>query len=222
MCGVVDELRTEYHQKLSELDAALTRIITLVGESVAAANAALLALDDDAADAVATNAVEIEDVHRAVESLVLNLLVRQAPVAGELRFLVAALRIVPEVEMTSALAGDVARRGQMHIGEELPPRIRGLVAQLFSRGQAMWREVADAFADRVPEIAARLDREDEDVDELHASLMAELASGQVRAPILVEMALVARFLERIADHAVEVGRWIETFCESRVRPETVR
>jgi phosphate transport system protein len=216
---VPDELRTEYHHQLQQLDAALTRIITLVEESVAAAHAALLSSDDQAAAAVAANSVEIEEVHRSVESLVLHVLVRQSPVAGELRFLIAALRIVPEVEMTSNLAGDVARRGQMHIGEELPPRIRGLVAQMFSRGQAMWRDVNDAFADRAPEVAAKLDRDDEDVDELHGSLMAELASGQLRAPILVEMALIARFLERIADHAVEVARWIETFCEARVRPD---
>jgi phosphate transport system protein len=75
----------------------------------------------------------------------------------------------------------------------------------------MWRRAADAYHDRAPGVAARLESDDEEIDELHTSLMAELAFGALRAPVLVEMALVARFLERLGDHAVEVGRWIESF-----------
>jgi len=70
---------------------------------------------------------------------------------------------------------------------------------------------AEAYHDRTSGVLGRLQADDEEVDELHASLMAELASGVLRAPVLVEMALVARFLERLGVHAVEVGRWVETF-----------
>jgi phosphate transport system protein len=144
-------------------------------------------------------------------------LVRQAPVAGELRFLIAVLRIVPELELAAALAGDIARRGTMHIGSELPPRIRGLASQLFEHALDMWRQAEDAYRDRSPEVRDRLETEDEEIDELHASLSAELASGLLRPPVLVEMALIARFLERLGDHAVEVGRWVESFSSTEPR-----
>jgi len=161
---------------------------------------------------------EIEELHRKVESLVFTQLVRQQPVAGELRFLVAVLRIVPELELTAALAGDIARRGTMHIASELPSRIRGLVNQLFEHALDMWGQASTAYRDRAPDVLDRLEAEDEEIDELHASLSAELASGVLRPPVLVEMALVARFLERLGDHAVEVGRWVESFSSTPPSP----
>jgi phosphate transport system protein len=206
-----DELRTEYHRQLDEIGTALARMMVLVEEAIAAANTALLSSDDEAADVVAQRRAEISQLHAFLETLVVSQLVLQAPVAGELRFLIAVFRIVPEVELTAALAGDIGRRGGMHIGNELPARVRGLVSQMFVRVQEMWRRAADAYHDRAPGVAARLESDDEEIDELHTSLMAELAFGALRAPVLVEMALVARFLERLGDHAVEVGRWIESF-----------
>jgi len=206
-----DELRTDYHRQLEEIDTALARMIVLVEEAIAAASTAVLSSDDEAADVVAQRRAEISQLHSFLETLVVSQLVLQAPVAGELRFLIAVLRIVPEVELTAALAGDIGRRGSMHIGNELPARVRGLVSELFVRVQEMWRVAAEAYHDRTSGVLGRLQADDEEVDELHASLMAELASGVLRAPVLVEMALVARFLERLGVHAVEVGRWVETF-----------
>jgi phosphate transport system protein len=212
---MVEELRKDYHHHLAEIDGSVARMIVLVEEAIAAAGTSLLSSDDEAADVVARRRAEIGELHAAVETLVINQLVRQAPVASELRFLIAVLRIVPEVELSAALAGNIGRRGGMHIGAELSARVRGLVSQLFTRVQEMWRRVADAYHDRSPEVCAHLEADDEEIDELHASLMAEIASGVLRAPVLAEMALVARFLERLGDHAVEVGRWIESFSATR-------
>jgi phosphate transport system protein len=217
--AIVEGLRSEYHRQLEEIDSALSRMIVLVEEAISAASTALLSADDDAAEAVAVRREEIEELHRSVESLVVRQLVRQAPVARDLRFLIAVLRIIPELELGAALAGDIARRGTMHIGPELPPRIRGLVNELFEHALDMWRQAEDGYRDRAPEVRDRLETEDEEIDELHASLSAELASGLLRAPVLVEMALIARFLERLGDHAVEVGRWVESFSSAERRPE---
>ncbi|MFI5041434.1 MAG: phosphate signaling complex PhoU family protein [Acidimicrobiales bacterium] len=208
---MADELRTEYHRHLEQIDSAVARMIVLVGESVAAANDALLSGDDQALEMVGARRDEIKELHRTVESLVFTQIARQAPVAGELRFLIGALRIVPEVELTAALTGDIARGGGMHIGAELSPRVRGLTGQLFEHGLAMWRHASDAYLERSAGALDELEAEDEEIDELYASLSAELASGVLRPPVLVEMALVARFLERLGDHAVEVGRWITSF-----------
>jgi phosphate transport system protein len=206
-----DELRTDYHRQLADLDAGVSRMIVLAEESIAAASTALLSADDEAAQTVAARRAEIGQLHTTAEDQVVSLLVLQAPVAGELRFLVAVLRIVPEVELSAALAADIGRRGGMHIGSELPARVRGLVSELSARVQERWRRVADAYRDRDPGAHRRLQADAEEIDDLYASLVAELASGTLRAPVLVEMALVVRFLKRLADHAVEISRWVESF-----------
>ena len=70
----------------------------------------------------------------------------------------------------------------------------------------MWRQAADSWYQRDRTVAPTLKQRDEEMDELHASLMAELASGQMSLPITMEMTLVARFYERLGDHAVNIAR----------------
>jgi phosphate transport system protein len=204
-----EELRTAYHRQLDDIDNHLSRMIVLVEESVGGAEAAFVGLEDAAADRVAANVAAIEEGHRAMESMVLSQFVRQAPVAGELRFLVAALRIVPEVELTAALAATLATLGRNHLASELSPRVRGLVCELFTQSSAMWRRTNDAYADRdtVAAVAVAALRR----PHLSGALREELATSGLRATALMDMALVARFLDRIGNHAVEVGRWIESF-----------
>lgn len=208
---MASELRTDYHRQLDQIDSDVALGLALVEEAIAGANAAFLAADDEAVKTVAVRRQEIKTLHASVEALVFTQLARQAPVAGELRQLVAVLRILPELDLTIALAGDISRRGAMHFGPELSPRMRGLVSSLFGHGATMWHQIADAYSQRSPEIHKRLEDAVDEIAELHASLWAELTSGLLRAPVLAEMALVARFLKRLGDHALEVARWIESF-----------
>jgi phosphate transport system protein len=93
--------------------------------------------------------------------------------------------------------------------------MRGLVEQMGRVGVEMWRAVADAYVDRDGSAAGRLTVRDEEVDDLHVSLVAEIASGAVAFPVAIEMALVARFYERLGDHAVNVARRVKQRWWSR-------
>ena len=208
---MVGELRTDYHRGLEEINRLLTQMIASVEDAISAASAAVLSSDDEAAQHVVLRGQTIEELHQSVEALVFSQLARQAPVGGDLRYLVAALRIVPELELTRNLAGDLARRGNMRLGAELSPRVRGLVANMFDQSLAMWRQVANAFAERLPEAARLLESEDDNLEEIYLVLTAELAAGLLRPPVLLEMALVARFLKRLGDHAVESAKWVASF-----------
>jgi phosphate transport system protein len=205
------ELRTDYHRGLEEINRLLTQMIASVEDAISAASTAVLSSDDEAAQHVVLRGQTIEDLHQSVEALVFTQLARQAPVGGDLRYLVAALRIVPELELTRNLAGDLARRGYMRLGAELSPRVRGLVANMFDHSLAMWHQVANAFAERAPEASRLLEAEDNNLQEIYVVLTTELAAGELRPPVLLEMALVARFLKRLGDHAVESARWIGSF-----------
>ena len=70
----------------------------------------------------------------------------------------------------------------------------------------MWRRAADCWAQRDGSIAPELAEADDELDELHAGLVAELASGKMALPVTIEMTLVARFYGRLGDHAVNIAR----------------
>jgi phosphate transport system protein len=109
------------------------------------------------------------------------------------------------------LAGEIARRGLTALVEEMPPRVRSLIGHQFSAASGMWRHVGAAYLAGSVDIAEDTEGDDDELDDLYASLTAELTSVDLRPPVLMEMALVARFVERLGDHAVEVARQIEAF-----------
>jgi phosphate uptake regulator len=90
--------------------------------------------------------------------------------------------------------------------EDLPGRIQGLTRLMGERATVMWRAAADAWYQRDRDAAERLRKSDEEMDDLHASLVAELASGNVRIPVTMEMALAAHSYERLGAHAVNICR----------------
>lgn len=82
-------------------------------------------------------------------------------------------------------------------------------------GAAMWKLAADAYAHRDPAGARLLRRRDDEVDGLHVNLTAELAASGATVPVAIEMALVARYLERLGDHAVNITRRLEQATKHR-------
>jgi len=90
---------------------------------------------------------------------------------------------------------DADGRAGRGLGVELSPRARGLVEQMGEIACDMWRATADAYADRAPEVADHIESLDDELDELHVMLTAEIASGSMSLPVAIEAALVARFYD---------------------------
>src|SRR5438270_1377401 len=191
-----DEIRVAFHQKMNEINKKVVRLFALVSEGVAAATDALLAGDREAARSLVDRDKVIDSLYTDVEELVQRQFALQSPMAKDMRFLLSVLRIVPELERSGDLAEHIAQRAARGLSSALTPRIRGLVEQMGAVGTAMWREAADAYADRNGDVAVRLNDRDDELDELHVSLTAELVSGQLTVPVALEMALIARFYER--------------------------
>jgi phosphate transport system protein len=120
--------------------------------------------------------------------------------------LLSVLRIVPEIERSHDLVVQIAARANHILSEDLSPRCRGLVERMGTLASSMWRQAADSWYQRDRSAAFALDERDDEMDELHSSLLAELASGQMSLPVTMEMTLVARFYERLGDHAVNIAR----------------
>ncbi|HEX3424617.1 MAG TPA: phosphate signaling complex protein PhoU [Acidimicrobiales bacterium] len=201
-------LRQRFHRHLDVINDKVVQLFSLVSEGIAAATEALLSGDGEAGRLVVERDGLTDSLYRDIESLANQELALQSPVATDLRFLLSVLRIVPELERSHDLVEHIARRAIPGLNDELTPRTRGLLGQMGAVGVEMWRGVSDAWYDRDGGCHQRLDDRDEEMDDLHANLMAELASGKTRLPVAMDMALVARFYERLGDHAVNVAKRI--------------
>ena len=203
-----DEPRVGRQLDLAQLDGKMVQLLALVVEALAAATEALLSGDTNVAAVLAGRDEIVGNVYSDVERLANRTIALGVPDAAELRFLLAALRVVPELERSHELAEHIARRAAYGLGAELTPRARGLIGRMGKVGVAMWRKTADCWYDRDTRAVDDLVERDEEMDELHAALVSEVAGAGVRSSVAMELALVARFYERLGDHAVNVARLV--------------
>ncbi|MCU1448001.1 MAG: phosphate uptake regulator, PhoU [Acidimicrobiales bacterium] len=210
---MAEEMRVGFHRDMDEIDQKVVQLFALVAEGVAKATDAFLASDREAAESLVDADAVIDELYCDVEELVQRQFATQSPMARDMRFLLSVLRIVPELERSGDLAEHIAARAARGVSNNLSPRIRGLIEQMGRIGTQMWREAADGYVDRDGNVAVRLNERDDELDELHSSLTAELVTGQLTVPIALEMALVARFYERLGDHAVNIGERIRYIAE---------
>jgi phosphate transport system protein len=202
----VGEHRQEFQRDLEAIEAKVIELFAMVAEDLPGATDALLSGSDDVIQALAEREKVIDALYPEIENLVNREIVLQAPVASDLRFLLSVLRIVPELERSHDLVIDIAHRANHILSQDLSPRSRGLVERMGNLASVMWRQAADSWYQRDRSAAVALRELDNEMDELHASLIAELASGPMAIPVTMEMTLVARFYERLGDHAVNIAR----------------
>ena len=190
-----------------ELRIQVVRVFALVGEAIAEATHALLAGDRELAKRVVEQDVVIDEVVDALVATVeTQLLYNEHLNAASRRELLTLLRILPEVERNGDLAEHIARRAARGLGSEMSPRSRGLVERMGEVASTIWREATDVIIDGKLEAAGAIEDIDDELDDLHVSLTAELTSGSMALPVAVELALLARFFERFGDHCVNLAR----------------
>jgi phosphate transport system protein len=202
----VSERRQEFEHDLEAIEAKVIELFAMVAEDLPRATQALLTGNNEVLQVLLDREQVINDLYPEIEELVNREILLQAPVASDLRFLLSVLRIVPELERSHDLVVQVASRANHILGEDLSPRTRGIVDRMGSLASEMWRHSVDSWYQRDRSAASALEARDDEMDELHASLIAELASGRMALPVTMEMTLVARFYERLADHAVNIAR----------------
>jgi phosphate transport system protein len=201
----VPERRQEFERDLEAIEAKVIELFAMVAEDLPEATRALLNGDREVIPVLRERGQIIDALYPEIENLVNREILLQAPVASDLRFLLSVLRIVPELSRSHHLVVSIAGRANHILSDDLSPRCRGLVERMGTIASEMWRQAADSWYQRDRSAAAALDQRDDEMDELHASLIAELASGGMTLPVAMEMTLVARFYERLGDRAVNIG-----------------
>jgi phosphate transport system protein len=201
-------IRKRFHQQLDEIDAKVIRLFALVTESVAAATESLLANDTEAARELTERDSLVDQLEVALEQVAVRELLMEQPMARDMRYLVSVLRIVPELERSGDLAEHVAQRAVTGLALRLTPTVRGLLEQMGTTCVEMWRGAADAWAERDPDAAERLDAVDDRLDNFHDQLVEELGLADLALPDALQTTLVGRFYERLGDHAVHISERI--------------
>ena len=198
--------RQEFDRELADIETKVIELFTMVAEDLPRATDALLNGNSEAARALAERDRAIDGLYPQIEELADHELLLQQPAASDFRLLISVLRVVPELERSHDLIVNIARRGNLILSQDLSARSRGLIEHMGTLASEMWREAVDCWRERDRSAAAALGERDDEMDELYASLMAELASGEMTLPVTMQLTLVARFYERLGDHAVNIAR----------------
>jgi phosphate transport system protein len=202
-------MRTRFHESLDQLAAQLQAMCLRDRAAVAAATQALLTADLDLAEQAIDICREIDSLRDNCEQAAVRLLALEAPVASELRQVVAAIQLVGDLTRMGALAehiANVARR--RHPAHAVPESVRPTLARMGAAAIAMATSAAAILTSRDPDDAAQLDSQDDAMDHLHHTLLTTVladdwAAGTAAA---VDLTLLGRYYERFADHIVQVGR----------------
>ena len=186
---------------------SVVRVFAMVGEAMAEATHSLLAGDRELAKQVVEQDDAIDTlVNEIVASVESQLLQSDGLSVETRRTLLTLLRVLPEVERNGDLAEHIARRAARGLGTEMSPRSRGLIERMGEVASTIWREATDVVIDGKLEATGAIEDIDDELDELHVALTAELVSGSMALPVAVEVALLARFYERFGDHCVNLAR----------------
>lgn len=202
-------MRDQFHEQLDAVFADLAAICGQVETAVARATEALMTGDVVVAEAVIDADAEIDRARERVEESAFDLLSLQQPVATDLRTVVAALRMVTELERMGDLSVHVAKIARLRVPEvAVPEDARPTISRMAEVAEDMVCRVRAIIADRDVEAAAALGRDDEEMDALRRTSFAELLSDdwQHGVEAAVDIALLGRYYERIADHAVSVAK----------------
>jgi len=201
-------VRTEFHQQLDALNTDLVRMCEMAGEAMQRATLSLLTVDLDAAEQTLTELEALARLRRDVDQAALTVLARQAPVASDLRAVVAAVHITSDAERMGGLAGHVARIvRRRHPESAIPNEVIGQFSEMGSLAVDLADDASSVILDGDPVRASRIRDDDEAMNDMHNRLFATVMSPQwshgVQAAI--DLVLLGRFYERFADHAVAIA-----------------
>ena len=203
------EHRIKYHREVALLRSDLIRLGAMVIETIPQGTEILLSGSLTGAQALVDKDDEIDSLSISVEERTYSLMARQAPIAGELRHLIAVTKLTAELERSADLMVNITKAARRMYGDDLTPQIRGLVKQMSDEAHKLMRLAIDAYADADESLAAALDDIDDELDQLNRDMIeaifAAAASGAVQLQGAVQLALIARYYERIGDHAVNIG-----------------
>ncbi|MCZ2859310.1 phosphate signaling complex protein PhoU [Blastococcus sp. VKM Ac-2987] len=202
-------MRDSYREELDDINDCLVAMANSVGSAMGTATTALLDADVALADLVIAGDQEIDATRESIEQRCFTLLARQQPVAGDLRVITTAMRIVSDLERMGDLAEHIAKVARMRFPDHAVPQdVRPAFLEAGQVAELLITKAATVIAKRDLDAARELETDDDDMDQIHRGLFRQLLSDDWPHGIetAIDITLLGRYYERFADHAVSVAR----------------
>ncbi len=204
-----EQTRRSFHVEIEETSELVVQLAARASDAVARATDALLRYDLAEAQHVIDNDDQIDMAAFKIEEQCQSLLALQQPMAGDLRQILATMWISGELERTGGLACNICKGARRMFRIELPPKLRGLITEMNDEAIRLIRLSVDSYSEHDSALASALDDIDDRLDNLHSSFVQSLleasSSQDLEVQAAVQLALVARYYERIGDHAVNIS-----------------
>jgi phosphate transport system protein len=195
--------------RVDDVRVDIVRLASLTLDAIASGTEALIDGDLEGADRVVADDDAIDSLRHAVEDQCLRIFELPGIALPDLRFVGVAMRVAHELERSADLMVNVAKTTRRLYPHQLDPKLRGIIDRMGTQASNQTRVAIDAFADADPSWAAALADMDDAMDELTKSLFRHILAGdrsdEGTVLLAVQMALVGRHYERIADHAVTIA-----------------
>ena len=206
---MTEQTRKGFHAEIDEISDLIVQLAARAGDAVARATDALLKYDLAEAQQIIDDDDHIDMAAIEVEERCQSLLALQQPMAGDLRQILAAMWITGELERTGGLACNICKGARRMFRTELPPRLRGLIAEMNEEAIRLIRLSVDSYSEHDAALASALHDIDDRLDSLHRTFVKTLLESSRTHDLdvqpSVQLALIARYYERIGDHAVNIS-----------------
>jgi phosphate transport system protein len=202
-------MREQFEIDLQSIDDQMVEMTRLVGSAMNRATTALLDADLAIAESVIAADEQVDALHVDLEERALVLIARQAPVATDLRVLIAALRMSADLERMGDLARHVAKLARLRYpNSAIPPELRGDILEMGQIAEQLVVKTGSIIASRDLKAADELETDDDEMDRLHRGLFNKLLAPTWSHGVetAVDVTLIGRYYERYGDHAVAVAR----------------
>ena len=204
-------MRDFFQEQLNELNRELTRMGAACEEIIALASDALTDWDEELVKKVNTIGAEIDESERTIESICLKLLLRQQPVARDLRQISAAMKMITDMERIGDQAEDIVEivpYMTAHPDEKFPK-----IREMAKAAQAMVTEAVDAYVKQDLDMARRVMAHDDVVDnyfsQIKRGIIDIIAAEPAHGEYALDLLMIAKYFERIGDHCTNIAEWVE-------------
>lgn len=203
--------RVNYDLQLKELKNQMMLLGSMIEEVIRKTIHALIAQDVQEAKEIASGDEKIDDQVRKIEQLGYTILLRQQPVASDLRTVSAAMKMITDMERIGDHGADISELTILMSKGDYPAEM-DLIKQMSKETSMMLIQAVDAFAEtnlaKAKAVIARDDRVDEIFLQIKSSLAKTLKKNDTGAMLELDLFMVAKYFERIGDHAVNIAEWV--------------
>src|SRR4026208_1734058 len=203
------ELRRTFHSDLDYAKNELVRLAASVTEAIPRATAVLLDGDLEGADYIIQGDDEIDARSLDLEEHCYRILALQAPVASDLRQVVALLRMISDVERSADLVCNICNAARRIYGHELDPKLRGIISRMGEQAQQLYTAAIESFVENDAAKAAAIDDTDSSLDgpqkQFVQAIFESHAAGRIDLQVAAQLAVVGRVHETNGGHARHRG-----------------